>query len=62
MLRPIAVDGDNICLWLKWKDKAGTELLDTRLRFVAGESMLTGTDHMPDAGLILAIRVEPVRE
>jgi hypothetical protein len=61
VIRPVAVDGDNICLWLNWKDREGMQLLDTRLRFVAGESMLTGTDHTPEKGLILAIRVQPVR-
>ena len=60
-LRPVAVDGENICLWLKWKDKVGTQLLDTRVRFVTGESMLTGTEHTPEVGLILAIKVEPVQ-
>ena len=59
-LRPVAVSGDTICLWLKWKDRSGAQILDTRLRFVAGQSMLTGTEHNPDVGLILAIKVEPV--
>lgn len=62
VLRPVAVSGDTICLWLKWKSPSGAQVLDTRVRFVAGQSMLTGTEHNPDVGLILAIRVEPVTE
>lgn len=59
-IRPVAVSGESICLWLKWRDRAGTQILDTRVRFVAGQSMLTGTEHTPEVGLILAIKVVPV--
>jgi hypothetical protein len=57
-LRPIAVEGEQLCLWLRWRDRTGMQLLETRLRFTLGQSMLTGTDHAPDKGLILAIKVE----
>lgn len=57
-LRPIAVEGDQLCLWLRWRDRSGMQLLETRLRFTLGQSMLTGTEHSPDKGLILAIKVE----
>lgn len=59
-VRPLGIDGDKICVWLKWRDKSGMEMLDTRMRFVAGESMLTGTEHSSDTGMILAISLRPV--
>lgn len=57
-LRPIATDGQHLCLWLRWRDRSGMQLLETRLRFTLGQSMLAGTEHAPDKGLILAIKVE----
>ncbi len=57
-LRPIAVEGEQLCLWLRWRDRSGMQLLETRLRFTLGQSMLAGTEHSPDKGLILAIKVE----
>lgn len=60
LVRPLYSEHEKICLWLKWKDKSGMEVLDTRMHFAPGESLLTGTDSAPDSGLILAINVNPV--
>ncbi len=59
ILRPLLVSPDRISMWLKWKDANGMEVLDTRMHFDPGESMLTGTDHSDESGVILAIEVKP---
>lgn len=56
-VRPIGSDDDTICLWLKWEDQAGNPILDTRVHVPRNESILAGTDHSADSGLILAISV-----
>ena len=59
-VRPLYVSPNRIGLWLKWLDKGGVEILDTRLHFDPGESMLTGTDgNRGDKGVVLAIDVKP---
>ncbi len=57
IVRPIGSDADTICLWLKWQDQTGSPILDTRVHVPRNESILTGTDHTLDSGLILAISV-----
>lgn len=58
MFRPIYLEAKNkkMGLWLSWKDKDGSEILNTRVHFDAQESVLTGTDCSHDEGLILAIQ------
>jgi hypothetical protein len=56
-VRPLHLDGEKISIWLKWQDKSGASILDTRLHFHCGESMITGTDGTSDNGLVLAINV-----
>ena len=58
-VRPLYISPRRIGLWLKWLDKAGIEVLDTRLHFDPGESMLTGTDGEGEKGMVLAIDVKP---
>jgi hypothetical protein len=59
VVRPLYVEDRRAGLWLKWLDRGGAQILDTRMHFPCGESLLTGTDHQTDAGLILAIDVNP---
>lgn len=54
--RPMYVENKKVGLWLNWKDRDGTEILNTRLHFDANDSVLTGTDGPHDQGLILAIK------
>jgi len=61
-VRPRYMDQKKINMWIKWQDQTGTPLLDTRMNFNAGESVLTGTDHQADSGLILAIDVSPEKK
>ena len=60
-VRPLYVSGKRIGLWLKWRDRGGVEVLDTRMHFDAGESMLTGTEDQGGKGVVLAINVRPER-
>lgn len=59
VVRPLYVEGRRTGLWLKWLDRGGGAILDTRTHFSCGESLITGTDHAADTGLLLAIDVEP---
>lgn len=59
-LRPLSLDSKRVGLWIKWQDGSGMQVLDTRMHFDLGESMLTGVDGAADSGLILAIDVSPV--
>ena len=57
--RPMYLDSKRVGLWLSWRDRTGGSILDTRIHFDANESILTGTDCLPDMGTILAIRALP---
>lgn len=56
--KTISKKKDKVCLWLNWKDGKGANVLDTRLHFVDGETVLTGSDLGDDTGLIVAIDVK----
>jgi hypothetical protein len=56
-VRPLYIDDHRIGIWIKWQDRKGASILDTRMHFNCGESMLTGTDSIYDGGLILAFNV-----
>jgi hypothetical protein len=56
-LRPLYVEDKRVGMWLKWQDQNGGDILDTRMHFDFGESVLTGTDNSENGGLILAIDV-----
>ncbi len=60
-VRPLYVSSKRIGLWLKWRDNTGVEVLDTRMHFDPGESMLAGTESEGRKGVVLAIDVKPVR-
>lgn len=58
VLKPLSVEGEQVSLWLKWKDETDQCLLDTRMHFDSSQAMLAGTDHNKDDGLLLAINVK----
>lgn len=58
-VRPLYVAQKRTGMWLKWSDRNGGPILDTRMHFECGESMLTGTERAGDTGVILAIDVMP---
>ncbi|MCB0309941.1 MAG: hypothetical protein KDD42_01820 [Bdellovibrionales bacterium] len=57
-VRPMYLEPHKVGLRLKWVDRAGACILDTRMHLTPGESMLTGTDHTADSAMILAIDVK----
>ena len=66
-LRPLYSEGapggpKKIGLWLRWQDRTGAAILDTRMHFDDGQSMIAGTDQArdPSNGIILAVQVAPV--
>jgi hypothetical protein len=56
MFRPIYMDAHKVGLWLNWKDRDGSEILNTRVHFDSQDTVLTGTDCSHNEGLILAIK------
>lgn len=56
MFRPIYMEAHKVGLWLNWKDRDGSEILNTRLHFDSQDSVLTGTDCSHNEGMILAIK------
>lgn len=58
-IRPLYIKPERAGLWLKWNDRSGDGILDTRMHFAPGESVITGTENSADSGIILAIDVEP---
>ena len=58
-IRPLTVENRRVALWINWQDASGMQVLDTRMHFDCGQSMLTGVDGAQDNGLILAIDVSP---
>ncbi len=60
-LRPLTLDDKRISMWIKWQDGSGMQVLDTRMHFDCGESVVTGVEQAADTGLILAIDVSPIK-
>jgi hypothetical protein len=58
--RPMYMDRKKVGLWLNWRDRDGSEILNTRVHFDSNESVVTGTDCAHDQGLILAIKAVQV--
>lgn len=56
-LRPISIENTRVGMWLQWQDSAGMQVLDTRMHFDIGESVLAGLESSGEAGTILAIDV-----
>lgn len=59
MLRPLSMENNKVGLWVRWQDGSGMQVIDTRLHFAPGESIITGVDASGESGLILAIDVNP---
>lgn len=60
-VRPLYIKDDRVGMWLKWRDPEGMDVLDTRMHFDCGESVITGTESKGDRGIVLAIRVSQKR-
>lgn len=58
--KPLQERDQRVCLWMEWNHGGKMEVLNTRLHFNYGESMLTGMESADDTGIILAVDVQPV--
>ncbi len=56
--RPVYKSDQKVCLWLKWRDSTGLNVLDTRLHFDGRETVLTGMSNDDGSGIVLAIDVK----
>lgn len=54
-LRLLSVNASGILLWLRWQDKEGSLLLDTRVHLSYGENVLAGAENLNSSGAVLAI-------
>ena len=63
-VRPLYLADHRIGMWIKWRDAAGMDVLDTRMHFDSDESVITGTDSegAGGAGVVLAIDVKPSQQ
>jgi len=60
-LRPLYVEAKQVGMSLKWQDEAGADILNTRMHFDPDEGMLTGTDSSATSGVLLVIKVIPLK-
>lgn len=44
LLRPTYLEDNRVGMWLKWKDGSGQPLLDTRVHFPCGKTVMAGTE------------------
>jgi hypothetical protein len=59
-LRPVSAENGRIGIFMKWRERSGSEILNARVQVDADEAILTGTDHGSSEARILAIRVDSV--
>lgn len=52
---------NKVCLWLRWVDAKGLEILNTKLHLLSGEAVVTGTEEGRDTGTVLAISAVPAK-
>jgi hypothetical protein len=55
-LRAVDMTDQNVTLWLRWSDLNGSTLLDTRMNFAKGETMVAGVESDEEnAAVVLAV-------
>ncbi len=57
-VRLLYADKERVGMWVRWADKDGMKLLDSRMHFNCTEPVLTGTSSSGDSAVILALGVE----
>jgi len=56
-LRAVESSDQNVTLWLRWSDINGSTLLDTRMNFAKGETMVAGVESDEEnAAVVLAVK------
>lgn len=60
-IKPVSFNPPRVCLWLRWEDSNGEEILDSRMHFNTADSVLAGMEKESEQeSLILAINAVPV--
>lgn len=57
-VRPLYEEDGRVCLWFRWTDGSGMQVLDTRLYVEPGTSILAGTESSDEKALVFAVGVE----
>jgi hypothetical protein len=57
-IRPLYEEDGKVCLWFRWTDSGGEQVLDTRLHVEPGTSILAGTESSNEKALVFAVGVE----
>ena len=67
-LRPIYLENNRVGMWIRWQDPSGAPVLDTRMHFSCGQTLVAGTesgdfavdaDPKSKSAMILAIDAKP---
>lgn len=60
-VRLLSFSEEGVWIWVKWTDKKGGMLLDTRMHLVNGQPLLAGAENLDKSGTVLAIvaKVKP---
>lgn len=58
-VRPLYMNEGKLCIWLRWVDSDGMQVLDTRLHIEPGKSILAGTESSEKRATVLAVGVVP---
>lgn len=56
-VRLLYASAKKVGMWVRWSDKDGMELLDTRMHFHCDEAMIAGTSSGANSGVVLAVGV-----
>ena len=58
-LRLIAETPTGLVLWLRWQDRGGTLLLDTKINLEYGNNVIAGAESVNKSGAILVLEASP---
>jgi len=58
-LRPLYADPQRVGMWIRWDDRQ-ENIIDTRMHFNYGESVIIGADASQENGRVLVIRASPL--
>jgi hypothetical protein len=54
-MKVLAHSRNKICMWLRWDDNTGLNLIDTKIYLKPGDTMILGSDSASDEGVVLAV-------
>lgn len=57
VIRPMQANTGQVVMWLRWRDRVGSTILDTKMAFTPDDILVTGTNCPHNKGLVIAVRV-----